>query len=328
MLDLIPDICVVVLVMLGAWRVAEGHITPGQLVQAVALFGILVFPLRVIGFFFGDLPPSVVAHDRIAGVLAQPLAPARGSLELPPGALSVRVHDATVDYGGQLALDRVTFSVEPGETLAIVGPTGSGKSTLLMAIADMIELTAGTVEISGMPVPEIAAGSLTHRVGLAWQEPFLLDGTITDNVAFGPRLSDDDVRTAVAGAAFDEVVAGLPDGYSTRVGERGVRLSGGQRQRLALARAFARRPGLLLLDDATSAVDPVVEQRILRAIRDLDTTLVIVAHRRSTIELADRVAMVQRGRLVHIGAHAELMTVPDYVALLEAYEIDRQETGA
>ena len=163
---------------------------------------------------------------------------------------------------------------------------------------------------------------MTGRVAVAWQESFLLDASAADNIRFGAKSSDGEVADAAAVARFHDVALGLPQGYATKVGERGVRLSGGQRQRLALARAIVRRPGLLLLDDATSAVDPVIEQEILGGIDDLGTTMVIVAHRRSTIMLADRVAMLQEGRLVAVGTHVELLAIPGYVALLQAYDAE------
>lgn len=319
-LDVLPDVGVVALVVVGTWRVGNGVITTGQLVQAVALFSVLVFPLRVIGYFFGDMPPSVVAHDRVAEMLARPKAPARGAAPLPAGPLALDVETLTVAYGDVPAVAGVTLSVAPGEVVALVGRTGAGKSTLLTAVADMVTTSSGVVRLDGVPVGDVSASSLTSRVSVAWQEPFLLGATVRDNIAFGADLTEAEVIAAATAAQFDRVVEGLPDGYETTVGERGVRLSGGQRQRLALARAFARRPGLLLLDDATSAVDPATEERILAAIRAMGSTMVVVAHRRSTIALADRVAMMAAGEIVAVGTHEELMADPRYVALLDAYE--------
>lgn len=319
-LDFLPDVGVVVLVVIGTWRVGNDVITTGQLVQAVALFSVLVFPLRVIGYFFGDIPPSVVAHDRVAGVLARPVAAPRGTSTLDTGPLAVDVSGLTVAYGDIPAVSDVDLSVAPGEVLALVGRTGSGKSTLLTAIADMVATESGVVRLDGVPVGDVGGMAMTNNVGVAWQEPFLLGDTIRDNVEFGGDMADDAIGAAMRAACFDEVVAELPEGLLTRIGEGGVRLSGGQRQRLALARALARKPGLLLLDDATSAVDPATEEKILDAIRDLGSTMIIVAHRRSTIALADRVAMMAEGRIVAIGTHAELSDDARYSALLDAYE--------
>jgi ATP-binding cassette, subfamily B, bacterial len=320
--DLIPDVGVVALVTIGAWRVSGGHITTGQLVQAVSLFGVLVFPLRVIGFFIGDLPPAVVAHDRVAARLAGSVRRRSGTAALTDGALGVELRGVAVRHAGAGAatLDGIDLMVEPGETLAVVGSTGAGKSTLLAAMADMVPLESGSVFIGGHDVAGVAGASLVARVAMGWQQPFLLDGTVAENIAFGGDHSEAEIRTAARTAQIAAVIDDLPRGYDTTIGEGGVRLSGGQRQRLALARALVRRPGLLLLDDATSAVDPVVEQAILDQIRTLDTTVVVVAHRRSTVLLADRVALLAEGRIVATGTHDELMAIPAYAALLEAYE--------
>lgn len=317
-LDVLPDVGIVVLVVIGTWRVGNDVITTGQLVQAVALFSVLVFPLRVIGYFFGDMPPSVVAYDRVAAMLARPSANARGSSSLPEGPLQLDIDALTVSYGEIPAVSDVSLSVAPGEVVALVGRTGSGKSTLLTAIADMVATASGEVCLDGVPVGDVAG--LSSRVAVAWQEPFLLGATVRDNITFGADLSDAEVVEAAEAAQFAEVAAGLADGYATSVGERGVRLSGGQRQRLALARAFARRPGLLLLDDATSAVDPATEERVLAAIRAMGSTMLVVAHRRSTIALADRVAMMAAGEIVAVGTHQELLGDRRYAALLDAYE--------
>lgn len=319
-LDLLPDLGVVILVVLGAWRVGNDHISTGQLVQAVALFSILVFPLRVIGYFFGDIPPSIVAHDRVAAVLERPLAPRTGTAELPQGPLGVAVDGISVGYGDLAAVRDVTLDVAPGEVLAIVGQTGSGKSTLLTTLVDMVPIAAGEVRIAGVPVVDVHPASLATRTAIAWQEPFLLGGTVADNIEFGGRFDRGEIVAAAQAARLHETIVGLPDGYDTAIGEQGVRLSGGQRQRLALARALVRRPGLLVLDDATSAVDPVVEEQILDAVRDLGCTMIIVAHRRSTVALADRVALMSGGRMAAIGTHDELLGHPAYVALLDAYD--------
>ena len=319
-LDLLPDIGVVVLVALGAWCVANGHITAGQLVQAVALFSILVFPLRVIGYFFESFPPGVVAYDRVALVLAGAVAPERGSRGVRSGPLAVHASGLTVRYNDFLALDDVAFEADPGEVVALVGRTGCGKSTLLMALSDMVPLDAGKVLISGEAVGDISRAAMAARTAIVWQHPFLLDGSVHDNIVFGGSFDPVDIHQAARDARFDDVIAGLANGYESHVGESGVRLSGGQRQRLVLARALVRRPGLLLLDDALSAVDPLIEEEILDAIRSVGSTMVIVAHRRSTILMADRIVMMDRGRIRAVGPHRDLLSVPAYVALLEAYD--------
>lgn len=319
-LDFLPDVGVVALVAVGAWRVGNGVISTGQLVQAVALFSLLVFPLRVIGYFFGDLPPAVVAHDRVSVALSGATVVRAGQAHLPPGAVELDMSDVTVRYGDLPAVDHASLHVAAGEVMALVGPTGCGKSTLLAAAIDMVPMVAGRVAIAGREVGSISADVMAGRVAMAWQEPFLLDASLADNIAFGGSFSDTEIEAAARAAAFHEVAMAMPHGYETIVGEQGLRLSGGQRQRLALARAIVRRPGLLLLDDATSAVDPRVEERILGALRAIDTTMVVVAHRRSTVLLADRVALMHQGRIMAEGTHEELLGNAAYVALLEAYD--------
>ncbi len=327
-LDFLPDVGIVLLVSLGAWRVANGHISTGELVQAVALFSLLVFPLRVIGYFFGDMPPGIVAHDRLAAAFARPTSPSRGDHDVADGPIGVSLAGAVVSHGGVTALDGVSLDVAPGEVVALVGSTGCGKSTLLMALADMVRLDAGSVTIAGADLTSLDPMALSRRMAVAWQEPFLLDATVRDNIAFGAQLSDVQIVAAAESARFGSVAKELPEGFDTVVGERGVRLSGGQRQRLALARAIARRPGILLLDDATSAVDPVVEEQILGEIRTLGSTMVIVAHRRSTIALADRVVLMRAGQIIDSGTHETLLSNPVYAALLEAYDTDdAEDTG-
>jgi len=321
--DLLPDIGIVLLVSLGAWRVGNGHMTTGDLVHAVALFSLLVFPLRVIGYFFGGMPPSVVAHDRITRALSRPVSPQRGTAPLQTGPLRVDIANVSVHFGEAPAVNDVNATIAPGEVVALVGSTGCGKSTLLSALADMVPLSSGDIIIGGTALESIDRAVMSRRVAVAWQQPFLLDATISENIAFGARPDGSEIAAAAEASRFAEVARQLPEGFDTKIGEGGVRLSGGQRQRLALARAIVRRPGLLLLDDATSAVDPVVEERILEEIRQIGSTMVIVAHRRSTIALSDRVLLMSRGRIIAEGSHEQLMNVPEYAALLEAYDEQR-----
>ena len=207
-----------------------------------------------------------------------------------------------------------------GTTAAVVGATGSGKSTLLEAVAGVLDRIEGTVVIGGVDIDDVAADDWTTAVAIAFQESFLFTDTIVENVALG-AVGLEEVHRTLAIARADGFVADLADAEVTVVGERGTTLSGGQRQRVALARALARRPQVLLLDDATSAVDPLVEAEILDALRaELDMTVLVVAHRISTILLADTVVYLDDGRVVATGTHEELLQRDDYQALVTAYE--------
>ena len=251
------------------------------------------------------------------------------------GPLAVEVDSLVVSHDGHRVLDGVTLSVAPGETVALVGATGAGKSTLLEAVAGLVEPDGGSIRLGGVPHSEIDPDDRQRAVALVFQETFLFAGSVAENVA-GPAGPDgaatpgapgavapgpEAVAAALEVAHADGFVADLAGGPAAAVGERGVTLSGGQRQRIALARALARSPRLLMLDDATSAVDPLVEGEIIADLRaGFDSTLLIVAHRSATIAAADRVIYLEGGRVAASGAHAELLSRPDYRALVTAYE--------
>lgn len=319
LIDALPNVGIILLILVGASLVSSGDASEGDLVLAATLFGLLTTPLRVLGFFLEELPRSVVSLERVDRVMAYPVGDRKGTVRLPHGPLGVVVDNLTVSYSGNRAVSEASFTVDPGDTLALVGPTGSGKSTLVETIAGLLEPSGGSVSIGGVPVDQLAAEELSRGVALAFQEAFLFVSSISENVAMG--RTGVDVAGSLRLAEAEEFVSALPSGSATVVGERGQTLSGGQRQRVALARALARSPQLLLLDDATSAVDPVVEARILDNLGNhLDTTVIVVAHRISTVLLADRVAYIEAGRVVAVGRHEDLLEREDYRSLVMSYE--------
>ena len=319
LIDALPNVGIVALIWLGIWLVSRNAASAGDLVLAAILFGLLATPLRVLGFFLEELPRSVVALERVDKVMAFPKEDRSGTAHLPSQPVGVLVDNLSVAYGEKFAVANASFVVEPSETLALVGQTGSGKSTLCEAIAGLLEPSQGRVCIGGEPVDEIAPTHLANRVALAFQEAFLFAASVTENVQMGREGVD--VEQSLRLAEADGFVSALPDGSATVVGERGLTLSGGQRQRVALARALAGSPRLLLLDDATSAVDPLVEARILNNLsRHLDTTIIVVAQRISTIMLADRVLYLEAGEVVAVGSHEELLMREDYRNLVMSYE--------
>ncbi|MCB1258221.1 MAG: ABC transporter ATP-binding protein, partial [Microthrixaceae bacterium] len=236
--------------------------------------------------------------------------------------LDLVVEDLSFSYdeSSEPVLDSVSFDVQPGEVVALVGPTGSGKTTLMNLLVRLDEPDDGAITLGGVGIDNVDPDELRDAVSIAFQEGFLFASSIRENVAMGRDLGDADVTDSLERAEANRFVSKLPDGVDTVVGERGVTLSGGQRQRVALARALARKPKVLLLDDATSAVDPVIEAQILARLRDGATTMLIVAHRLSTILLADRVVFLDEGRVRAQGTHVELLGNPDYAALVQAYE--------
>ncbi len=323
-IDAIPNIGIIFLLLIGSWQVANGRLSAGALVQGVALFSVLAFPMRVVGFFLQEMPRAVVSIERIDGVLAEEAAaePEHGR-SLPGGALPVSFDHVGFAFDPDTpVLTDITVDIEAGEIMAIVGSTGSGKTTLCDLIIRLADPATGAVRVGGIDADEIDPAELRDAVAMVFQETFLFAESITDNVTLGADLSAAEVEAAARVAQAHDFVLELPEGFATIVGERGVTLSGGQRQRVALARALVRRPRVLILDDATSAVDPVVEAEILAGLRTtLDTTTIVVAHRVSTIELADRVLFLDQGRVVAVGTHPELLaTEPAYARIVRAYE--------
>jgi ABC-type multidrug transport system fused ATPase/permease subunit len=330
LLDALPALGTLILLPVGAWRVDQGAITVGTVVAFVSLFQVLVFPLRLIGYVLGELPRAVVGYDRVQRVLDQPpdLRHGVAAGQAPPASAGARLEVRGLTFAhepGLHVLEDVSFVVEGGRTVAVVGPTGSGKSTLLLLVAGLLSPDGGEVLLDGRDLRQLSVADLRAEVATAFQEAFLFADSVAENVLLGWPAEHLDGALGLAGADF---VGTLPSGPETVVGERGATLSGGQRQRVALARALVRRPRLLLLDDATSAVDPTTEARILQALSsDLGgVTTLVVANRPATIALADEVLFLEAGRLVDHGTHDELLArQPAYARMVRAYELDRAD---
>jgi ATP-binding cassette subfamily B protein len=319
-LDALPTFATVILMAVGAWRIHQGAINVGELIGFVALFGLLSWPMRFIGWILAELPRAVVGWDRLQTVFVQQVevTPPAHPVELAAGPLGVQVKDLRFVYDGQRVLDGVSFDVEPGESVAIVGPTGVGKSTLALLLVRLADPDEGAVLIGGVDVRDADPVTLRHDATIVFQESFLFAASVRDNIALDAAVDDAEVVRSAMIASADRFIRELPQGYDTVVGERGHTLSGGQRQRVALARALARAPRILILDDATSSVDPTIEADIL----------IVVAYRLSTIRLADRVIFLENGRVAATGSHDELLaTQPGYAAIIQAYEDREKETA-
>ncbi|TIC81007.1 ABC transporter ATP-binding protein [Nocardioides sp. GY 10127] len=331
----LPNIAVLVVLAVGVGRVESGAIEAGAVVTVAYLLTVVAFPIRSIGWLLGNFPASVVGWERVSRVLDAQGSMAHGEtrLEAAGGAhLEVDALAYSYDESGTALLREVSFTVPPGRTIALVGATASGKSTLTSLVTRLVDPQGGSIRLDGVDLRDLAEGELARSVAVVPQTPFLFDDTVRGNVTLGAEVSDEDVWAALRAAQADGFVAALPQGLDTRLGERGTSLSGGQRQRISLARALVRRPRLLVLDDATSAVDPEVEGRILAALRrgpagDEQPSLLVVAYRKATIGLADEVVHLDAGRIVARGTHADLLaTSPDYARLVNAYETDEEQT--
>jgi len=324
---LLPAIGLVVL-LVGAMRVNAGAITTGDIVTSLYLLSLLTFPIQLIAFVLFDLAVAIPAWERVAAVLDADELVAYGdeTADIDSGAAPVDSDRVGFRYGGQeTVLSDEVVDIGAGHTVAVVGPTGSGKTTLTLLMARLWDPGTGRIRIDGRDLRSFARYELPREIAYVAQTAYLFDDTALGNITMGLDMPLADVYAAARLAGAHEFIEELPDGYATRIGERGASLSGGQRQRLALARALVRRPRLLIMDDATSAVDPSVEVEILRRLRssDLPSTIVLVAYRPSSIRLADEIVFVDEGRVAAQGPHAELLaTEPGYARLVQAYELE------
>ena len=322
----LPNLGVLVVLAVGVERVMTGATDAGDVVTVAYLLTIVSFPIRAIGWLLGEFPRSVVGWRRAKAVIDATGSMEYGQATLPALERGARleVDDLAYSYDQDAPLlQDVSFVVEPGRTVAVVGATASGKSTLTNLMARLVDPDAGSITVDGVDLRELRPGALADAVATVPQSAFLFDDTVRGNVTLGADISDADVWAALREAQADGFVAALEHGLDTMLGERGASLSGGQRQRISLARALVRRPRLLILDDATSAVDPEVEARILASLRSGagDTSLVVVAYRKATIALADEVVHLEDGRIRDRGTHAELLRrSPSYATLVNAYE--------
>jgi len=327
LLGILPQLSLAAILWYGGRLAIDGQITLGTLVAFNSYLLLLAWPLQGLGMLFGFAQRAAASADRVFEVLDQPpaIADRPGATALPAPAdrgVRIRFEDVSFSYeeGGRPSLAGIDLDIAPGSRVAVVGGTGSGKSTLLGLVPRLYAPTEGRVLVDGHDVADLTLDSLRSAVGIVHQEPVLFSASLRDNVAFGrPQASDEEVLDALAAAAARDVVEALPEGLDTVVGEQGYTLSGGQRQRVALARALLMQPRVLILDDALSHVDVDTEAAILAGLEEAlgSATVLLVANRPASLRLAERVVLLDRGRVVAQGSHEDLVAhEPAYRAVL------------
>ena len=329
--QLVSGLTTAVVIVVGTLLAVNGSLTLGELLAFLFLVNLFTTPVQQATEILNEMQNAVAGWRRVIGIIdtrADVADPGDQGVELPRGPITVGFDDVSFAYpGGETVLHEVSLRIAPRSRVAIVGETGSGKSTLAKLLTRLMDPSSGEVTIDGVDLRRVRFGSLRNRVVLVPQEGFLFDASLLDNIRFGaPEATEDDVRLTLTELGLDSWLATLPQGLATDVGQRGESLSAGERQLVALARAYLADPDLLVLDEATSAVDPSTEVRIQRALDSLTRgrTSIAIAHRLSTAQAADEVIVVDGGRIVERGPHTDLVDAGGVYSNLHASWVAQQ----
>jgi len=328
--ELIPMVITLLVLLLGGYLSINNYVSLGEFIAFTQYIVLLVWPLRITAWFLSEIPSSVAAGNRILELLSEvPLIVDNNETKNLPkdGNGSLSFKDINFKYGNDKIFDNLTFEIEGKKTVAIVGATGSGKSTLAYLLPRLYEAESGSIEIDGVDITELKLDELRSNVSLAFEESFLFSNTARENISLGSEnVSQEEIENAALIARAHEFISQLPESYETKVGERGYGLSGGQRQRIALARAIIRKPRVLILDDALSAVDASTEEEIRNELKSVmnNMTTLIITNRVPTIELCDEVVFLENGKVKAQGSHTDLLEeVESYRSLF----LENQSTG-
>jgi ABC-type multidrug transport system fused ATPase/permease subunit len=315
----------------GGRQVIQGDLLVGDLAKVVFYLGAIGHRVGMVGQFTNIMQNASASAERVLEIIREPPAIRSGTRPLPPGRGKVEFEHVSFSYrGARASLTDLSFSVHPGQTAAIVGPTGSGKSTLVNLLPRFYEATSGWVRVDGADVRELDLNSLRRAVGVIFQETFLFSASVAENIAYGrPQASRAEIEECARAAQAHEFIEELEAGYDTIIGERGISLSGGQRQRIAIARAFLMDPRILVLDDATAAVDAKTERLIQEAMRRLceGRTTFVIAQRFSTVQHADVILVLKEGRIVEQGRHEELIRRSGFYREIFEQQIQKERTS-